>query len=244
MHSSIIGAFLGYLVGAGVWFISGRLSARYQAEPVSVVSDQGADPAQPPPEATGGLPSTQIGGLPSTRIGGLISPWALVMQAGFAVLGAYAWWKAAGPAQGIAALVLTGLLMSISLVDLRVRRIPNILCAALVLWALVQMFWLGQPKPVAAVVGMLAAGVLFLIVALVGRGAMGAGDIKLVAALGAVLGFPLIFPALACGIIAGGLAALVLIVTRRVGRKGFMAYGPYLALGSWVIWMGTMGLWP
>jgi len=36
----------------------------------------------------------------------------------------------------------------------------------------------------------------------------------------------------------------VLIVTRRVGRKGFMAYGPYLALGSWVIWMGAMGLWP
>lgn len=232
----LIGAFLGYLVGAGVWFVSGQLSARYQAEPVSATPDHDPSSVQPRPEA--------IGSRPPAQMGGLISPWALVMQAGFAVLGAYVWWKAPGPAQGIAALVLTGLLMSISLVDLRVRRIPNILCAALVLWALVQMFWLGQPKPAAAAIGTLAAGVLFLIVALVGRGAMGAGDIKLVAALGAVLGFPLIFPALACGIIAGGLAALVLIVTRRVGRKGFMAYGPYLALGSWVIWMGAMGLWP
>ena len=220
----LIGPFLGCLVGAGVWLVAGHFSARHQAGPGLTASGQGVSYLR--------------------SQGGLVSPWAVLGQAVFAVLGGYIWQKAPNPTQVVAALVVTGLLASISLVDLRVHRIPNALCAALVIWALVQMFWLGQPKPVSATLGVLAAGGLFLAVALVGRGTMGAGDIKLAAALGAILGFPLIFPALACGIIAGGLAALVLIATRRISRKGFMAYGPYLALGSWVIWMGAMGLWP
>ncbi len=224
MQGLAIGAIGGYLVGAGVWVVAGRLGARYEAE----LSAEGAGESPPTLRSQGGL----------------VSSGALLLQAAFALLGGYVGWKAPGAAQGVGALVVTGLLAAISLIDWRVRRIPNILCAALVLWALVQIVWLGRPQPGAAAIGALAAGGLFLVVALIGRGAMGAGDIKLATALGAILGFPLIFPGLALGIIAGGLAALVLLLTRRVGRKGFIAYGPYLALGSWLVWMGAMGFWP
>jgi leader peptidase (prepilin peptidase)/N-methyltransferase len=37
------------------------------------------------------------------------------------------------------------------------------------------------------------------------------------------------------GVLAGGVGAFVLLVTRRKGRKDAMAYGPYLALGAWLI---------
>ena len=49
------------------------------------------------------------------------------------------------------------------------------------------------------------------------------GDVKLAAALGALLGYPLVLPGLVLGVIAGGLAALLLLLTRRAGRKDAMA---------------------
>ena len=48
-------------------------------------------------------------------------------------------------------------------------------------------------------------------------------------------GYPLVVPALTLGVVLGGGAAIVLLVTRRVGRKGTMAYAPYLALGTIVV---------
>ena len=157
--------------------------------------------------------------------------------------GAYVWWRASDIGELLPALVVTAMLATISLVDLRVRRIPNALVLALLAWGLVQVIWLGQP-PLAALLGLLAGGGLLLLIALAGRGAMGAGDVKLAGALGAVLGYPLVLHGLFYGILAGGAAALVLLVTRRVGRKDYIAYGPYLALGAWIVWTRALGLWP
>ncbi len=161
-----------------------------------------------------------------------------------AALGAYLGWQALGLDQLAAVLLVTGLLVAISLVDYRERRIPNALVLALLLWAVVQVIWLGQPAAVNAALGLAAAGGLFLLLAIIQRGAMGLGDVKLAAVLGAVLGFPLILMGLLYGILAGGVAALVLLATRRAGRKDAMAYGPYLALGAWLVWTQSLGLWP
>jgi leader peptidase (prepilin peptidase)/N-methyltransferase len=46
------------------------------------------------------------------------------------------------------------------------------------------------------------------------------------------------------GIMAGGVAAAVLLLTRRAGRKDAFAYGPYLALGAWLVYTRVLGLWP
>jgi leader peptidase (prepilin peptidase)/N-methyltransferase len=144
----------------------------------------------------------------------------------------------------VSALVVTGILVTISLVDFQARRIPNGLVLALLLWALVQPLWLGQPSLTAAALGLSIGGGLFLLLALIRRGAMGAGDVKLAAALGALLGYPLVLQGLFWGVLAAGVAALVLLATRRAGRKDYMAYGPYLALGGWIIWTRSLGLWP
>lgn len=220
----LIGGLLGYAVGIAAWIAARRFVAHYRAQ--SVPDGQ----------------SQAVHLLGETR--GAISPLGALTQAGLALWGAYVWWRTPALEQMLPALVVTGLLVTISLVDFQVRRIPNALVLALLLWALVQALWLGQPTPVAAGLGLLAGGGLLFLIALAGRGAMGAGDVKLAAALGAVLGYPLILGALFFGVLAAGAGALVLLATRRAGRKDYMAYGPYLALGGWIIWTRSLGIWP
>lgn len=159
-----------------------------------------------------------------------------------ALWGAYVGWRAPSSSTIIPAVVFTALLLAVSLVDLRTRRIPNVLVAALLLWAGIQVLWIGEPSPLCALLGLAVAGAVFTLIALVGRGAMGWGDVKLEAALGAVLGFPLILSGLLAGAMAGGAAALLLLATRKAGRKDTMAYGPYLAFGAWFVWAQSAGL--
>ena len=168
-------------------------------------------------------------------VGGWASPPAALTLAGMALWGAFVNWCGVSLAQTVSALVVAALLMTITLVDLQVRSIPNALVLALLIWALVQMFVFGRPTPVAAGLGVLAGGGVLFVMAVAGRGAMGAGDVKLAAALGAVLGWPAVLPALLYGIIAGGVAALLLLLLRRADRKSAFAYGPYLALGAVIV---------
>lgn len=159
-------------------------------------------------------------------------------------LGVVAGWRASSIAALASALVITALLVIISLVDWRTRRIPNALNLALLAWSLVQIAWLGQPTITSAGLGLLVSGGLFLLLALIGRGAMGLGDVKLAGVLGALLGFPLVLRALVVGVFAGGAVALCIILSRRSKAKSTMAYGPYLALGGWVTALGMLlNLW-
>ena len=92
-----------------------------------------------------------------------------------------------------------------------------------------------RPTPDQALLGGALGFGIFLLLALIGRGAMGLGDVKLAGVIGLMTGYPLVVAALALGIVLGGVAAIALLVTRRAGRKGTMAYAPYLALGTIVV---------
>jgi len=221
---TLIGGFLGYIVGLGVWMAVRYFVSCYRDQPIATPAGRGAPWL--------------------LEAHGFISLPAALTQAGLALWGAYAGWQAPGLPRLASALVVTGILVAISLVDVQARRIPNGLVLALLLWALVQPLWLGQPTLVAAAVGLAIGGGLFLLLALIRRGAMGAGDVKLAAALGALLGYPGLLHGLFWGILVAGVAALVLLATRRAGRKDYMAYGPYLALGAWIVWTMSLGLWP
>lgn len=222
--SIVMGGCLGYFLGVGVWLLARHLVSRCTSQPVP------------------GRPRSGVRAL--LEVQGAISPLAAISQAGMGLLGACVCWRAPSSDEVVATLVVTGVLVTISLVDFEVRRIPNVLCLTLLVWALVQVLWLGRPALAAGALGGLVGGGLFSLVALAQRGAMGTGDVKLAAALGAVLGYPLILRGLFWGVLAAGGAALVLLATRRAGRKDTMAYGPYLALGAWIVWIRAAGLWP
>ena len=73
---------------------------------------------------------------------------------------------------------------------------------------------------------------VFLAIAVLTRGAVGGGDIKLVAALGLWFGTEALTHIAMTGIVLAGLVALVLLLTRQKGRLDYMAYGPYFALAA------------
>jgi leader peptidase (prepilin peptidase)/N-methyltransferase len=77
-----------------------------------------------------------------------------------------------------------------------------------------------------------------LIPALVSRGGMGFGDVKMAALIGLTTGFPGVLVAVLGGIILGGLVAIVLLAFRIKKRKEAIPFGPFLSLATIVtlIW--------
>lgn len=83
-----------------------------------------------------------------------------------------------------------------------------------------------------AAVGGCIGFLLLLLPALISRGGMGWGDIKLAALIGFVTGFPLVFVAIFFAIIIGGITAAILLVLKIKGRKDAIPFGPFLCLAA------------
>jgi prepilin signal peptidase PulO-like enzyme (type II secretory pathway) len=88
----------------------------------------------------------------------------------------------------------------------------------------------------------LGAGLLFLLLALVGSfffggDALGFGDVKLVAFIGLILGInqTAIVTALFLGVLFAGVISLLLVAARRLTMKSGIAYGPFLSAGALVV---------
>lgn len=86
----------------------------------------------------------------------------------------------------------------------------------------------------------LCGGGLFFLLTVLTKGAIGGGDIKLIAALGLWLGVRPLITVIAYGFIAGGIAALFLLVTKQKQRNSYFAYGPYFALSGIAMLMGWL----
>jgi leader peptidase (prepilin peptidase)/N-methyltransferase len=84
----------------------------------------------------------------------------------------------------------------------------------------------------ACLIGAAAAFAAMAVIFVAARGAMGAGDVKLAAVLGAALGWETGLIALATAFIAGGLVAVGLLVLRRIRRDQALPFAPFMALGA------------
>jgi leader peptidase (prepilin peptidase) / N-methyltransferase len=73
-----------------------------------------------------------------------------------------------------------------------------------------------------------------------GAGAFGIGDVKLLAGVGLMVGGLRAFSGLLSGLFAAGLVLAVLLATRRIGRRTFVPFGPFLIFGAlWGIFVRT-----
>ena len=102
----------------------------------------------------------------------------------------------------------------------------------------------GALMPVAnAVIGGTLCGVLFYCLYIAARGGLGGGDVKLAAGLGLWLGWEAAIVAVWIAFLLGGLAAVVLLLTRRKGRRDGIPFGPFLAVGGYVGYVAGAELW-
>ena len=124
------------------------------------------------------------------------------------------------------------LLLCIAVIDLEHGLVPNALVGPGMALALCLSAFSPAVGPGAALAGAAVGGGIFMLLALVRRGALGYGDVKLAALIGMMTGFPAVLQALILGIVLGGLAAAVLLLTKLRQPKEYMPYAPFLAGGG------------
>ena len=83
-----------------------------------------------------------------------------------------------------------------------------------------------QENLLAAAIG----GGIFLLLAIISKGALGGGDVKLIFGLGMWLGAEKLLNVVLYGTILGGISALLMILAKKKSRGSYFAYGPYFTL--------------
>ena len=86
---------------------------------------------------------------------------------------------------------------------------------------------------------------LFLLIAIVSRGGMGWGDVKLAALIGLAAGFPLVFLAIIMAAILGGIVAVAMVIAKKKQRRQTIPFGPFLAVAAMItlLWGSNIMTW-
>lgn len=122
--------------------------------------------------------------------------------------------------------------IAITLIDLRLSVIPdqlNLFIVLLGVGALILSSSALVPKLIGAVFGLALFGLIIL--ASKGRG-MGAGDLKMSAALGFLFGWPKIALLVAAAFVIGGIFSAALLVAGRKKMKDAVPFGPFLSTAA------------
>ncbi|MEE8384783.1 MAG: A24 family peptidase, partial [Dehalococcoidia bacterium] len=77
-----------------------------------------------------------------------------------------------------------------------------------------------------------AALVMTSVMFILGRGALGLGDVKMSLLMGLVVGLPSVIVGVFIGTLAAGAFILPLMILRVLNRRDYIAYGPFIAIGA------------
>jgi leader peptidase (prepilin peptidase)/N-methyltransferase len=131
-------------------------------------------------------------------------------------------------------LALEGLawgLVAATVIDLNYQIIPDeISVGALIIGLAVSPFLpIGFRE---AAFGALLGGGIFFTMAILYPGGMGGGDIKLMAAIGSVVGWKMALMTIFAGSVMGAAAGLTMMAVTGLSRKARIPFGPFLAGGA------------
>ncbi|HET6725388.1 MAG TPA: A24 family peptidase [Gammaproteobacteria bacterium] len=152
-------------------------------------------------------------------------------------------WQFGVSAETLAALFLTWSLIALAFIDIDHQLLPDIITLPVMWLGLgLSLFWTEGSffaSPRAAIIGAIAGyGSLWLVFhafkLATGKEGMGYGDFKLLALLGAWLGWQLLplIVLLAAGV--GAVVGISMILLKRLQRETPIPFGPYLAAAGWL----------
>lgn len=145
------------------------------------------------------------------------------------------------PTQGVIVAAYAAVLLTCAATDLIAFRIPNAITYPAIVLALVAAALIPEADLKAAAAGGAVAGGFMLAIAIISRGGLGLGDVKLATFAGLALGVPFIYPALFLMAFFGAVVAVALLLLRLRGKGDPIPYAPILAVATLIVffWRGS-----
>lgn len=137
-----------------------------------------------------------------------------------------------GVHRGLLAFAYLVLLFLMAVHDIRSLQVPNRIVYPALTFGVAASLTLGRSDASEALLGGAVAFVVLLVVALLGRGAMGFGDVKVGCFCGIVVGLSGVLPMLFLAFLGGALVAGPLLALRIRKPKDVIAFAPFLAAAS------------
>ncbi|MDD2915495.1 MAG: A24 family peptidase [Gallionella sp.] len=169
--------------------------------------------------------------------GAAISPRYPIVEAISGILCAYAAWHFGYGLATVGALLLIWALLALTVIDFDTQLLPDDITLPLLwlglLFNLFGVFTGLQSAVLGAMFGYLALwGVYWMFKLVTGKEGMGYGDFKLLAALGAWMGWQMLPLIIMLSSMVGAVVGITLIVAAKHGRSVPIPFGPYLAGGG------------
>lgn len=136
-------------------------------------------------------------------------------------------------------LLFTSVLVTISFIDLHHKIIPDVLSLSGIVVGLAVSFMPGTISWLDSLIGIIAGGGSLFLVAFVyeritGREGMGGGDIKLLAMIGAWLGWRQLYLVVLISSLVGAIVGIAFLLMAGKGFRVRIPFGPFLSLGAMV----------
>ncbi|MCL2485314.1 MAG: prepilin peptidase [Endomicrobia bacterium] len=141
---------------------------------------------------------------------------------------------------------MTFLLVIVSGIDKKYHIIPDIfplILASLGLLFAVFNTTLGNDyleRVINSVCGLVAGGGVLFLIGMLGqfmykKEAMGGGDVKLMAGIGAIIGWDKALLAIFIAAVLGSIVGIFLLIFEKMERRGYMPFGPFLSAASFIV---------
>lgn len=135
---------------------------------------------------------------------------------------------------------LTAVLIVVTMVDYDHQIIPDRFIVIIAILGLCYLFavrfWqAGSVAVLDSIIGCLLGGGLFFLIAVVSKGGMGGGDIKLVAALGLWFGWKQLLLLIVLSFVLGAIISVFLLLRHKKTGKDGIPFGPFIALAAYLV---------
>lgn len=140
-------------------------------------------------------------------------------------------------------LLLAPILVLVFVIDYKDKIIPNRLALTIFEIGIIFTIIYGYTDfnvAINNIIGFIVGGAIFAIITLVGtlvtnKEAMGFGDVKLVAALGLVMGFPKILIIAVTSFLIGAVVSIILLILKKKKTKDVIPFGPFIVISTIVV---------
>jgi leader peptidase (prepilin peptidase)/N-methyltransferase len=136
-------------------------------------------------------------------------------------------------------LLFTSVLVTVSFIDLHHKIIPDVLSLSGIVVGWAVSFMPGTISWLDSLIGIIAGGgslflVAFIYERITGREGMGGGDIKLLAMIGAWLGWRQLYLVVLISSLVGAIVGIAFLLMAGKGFRVRIPFGPFLSLGAMV----------